>query len=402
MYTELLWISIVAFAAPLVVTLAPRLRVPAIVLEIVGGIIIGPQVLNIVRPDVHVELMSSIGLAFLLFLAGLEVDLDRLRGPLASLAARAFLVSIALAVVVAYVLNLLGTDEDPLLLAIIFVATSLGVLVPVLKDTGQIDTEFGQLIFIAGTLAEFGSILLLSLFFSKESSSPAASLLLLAGFGLLIGAGSFVMGRAWHTHWLARQMARLDETSSQLRVRGAVAIMFAFVAMANHLGLEAILGSFVAGALVRVLDRDDAIVSAELRLKLEAIGFGFVVPFFFVATGMKLDVGALFGSWSAAKEIVFFFVALVVVRGLPAVLYRRRFGARRSYVAGLMQATSLTFVVVAAHVGHELGKIDSATQAALVTAGLLSVLVFPALALVLSDERQATVPAPEFGPSLGG
>ena len=136
MYTELLWISIVAFAAPLVVTLAPRLRVPAIVLEIVGGIIIGPQVLNIVRPDVHVELMSSIGLAFLLFLAGLEVDLDRLRGPLASLAARAFLVSIALAVVVAYVLNLLGTDEDPLLLAIIFVATSLGVLVPVLKDTG--------------------------------------------------------------------------------------------------------------------------------------------------------------------------------------------------------------------------------------------------------------------------
>ncbi|MBV8561104.1 MAG: cation:proton antiporter, partial [Acidimicrobiia bacterium] len=163
-----------------------------------------------------------------------------------------------------------------------------------------------------------------------------------------------------------------------------------------------ILGSFVAGALVRVLDRDDAIVSAELRLKLEAIGFGFVVPFFFVATGMKLDVSALFGSWAAAKEIVFFFVALVVVRGLPAVLYRRRFGARRSYVAGLMQATSLTFVVVAAHVGHELGKIDSATQAALVTAGLLSVLVFPALALVLSDERQATVPAPGFGPSLGG
>ncbi|MBV8304676.1 MAG: cation:proton antiporter [Acidimicrobiia bacterium] len=197
-------------------------------------------------------------------------------------------------------------------------------------------------------------------------------------------------------------MARLDETSSQLRVRGAVAIMFAFVAMANHLGLEAILGSFAAGALVRVLDRDDAMVSAELRLKLEAIGFGFVVPFFFVATGMKLDVAALFGSWSAAKEIVFFFVALLVVRGVPAVLYRRRFGGRRSYVAGLMQATSLTFVVVAAHVGHELGKIDSATQAALVTAGLLSVLVFPALALVLSDERQATVPAPEFGPSPGG
>jgi Kef-type K+ transport system membrane component KefB len=402
MFTELLWISLVAFTAPLVVTLVPRLRVPAIVLEIVGGIIIGPQLLDVVRPDVHVELMSSIGLAFLLFLAGLEVDLARLRGPLAGLAVRAFVVSMGLALVVAYVLNLLGTDEDPLLLAIIFVATSLGVLVPVLKDTGEITSEFGQLIFIAGSLAEFGSILLLSLFFSKESSSPGASLLLLIGFGVVIAAGSVLMGRAWHSHWLARQMARLEETSSQLRVRGAVTIMFAFVAMANHLGLEAILGSFIAGALVRVLDRSDAIVSAELRLKLEAIGFGFVVPFFFVTTGMKLDVNALFGSWSAGKEIVFFLVALIIVRGLPAVLYRARFGARRCYVAGLMQATSLTFIVVAAHVGHQLGKIDAATEAALVTAGLLSVLVFPALALALSGRPDVPMPTPELGERLEG
>jgi Kef-type K+ transport system membrane component KefB len=401
-FTELLWISIVAFAAPLVVTLAPRLRVPAIVLEIVGGIIIGPQVLNVVRPDVHVDLMSSIGLAFLLFLAGLEVDLDRLRGPLASLVVRAFIVSMGLAVVAAYLCSLLGTDEDPLLLAIIFVATSLGVIAPVLKDTGQLRTEFGQLIFIAGSLGEFAPILLLSLFFSKESSSPGVSLLLLVGFGLLIAAGSFLMGRAWHSRWLARQMVRLDETSSQLRVRGAVAIMLAFVAMASRLGLEAILGSFIAGALVRVLDRSDAVVSAELRLKLEAIGFGFVVPFFFVTTGIKLDINALFGSWSAAKEIVMFFVALLVVRGLPAVLYRPRFGARRSYVAGLMQATSLTFVVVAAHVGHQLGKIDAATEAALIAAGLLSVLVFPALALVLSPEPEGPVPTPEYGESLEG
>src|SRR5947209_11588563 len=196
MFTELLWISLVAFGAPLVVTLAPRLRVPAIVLEIVGGIIVGPQLLNVVRPDVHVELLSSIGLAFLLFLAGLEVDLNRLRGPLAGLAIRAFVVSMGLALVVAYILNLLGTDEDPLLLAITFVATSLGVLVPVLKDAGPITSVFGQLILIAGSLAEFGSILLLSLFFSKESSSPGASLLLLVGFGVVFVVGSFLMGLA--------------------------------------------------------------------------------------------------------------------------------------------------------------------------------------------------------------
>jgi Kef-type K+ transport system membrane component KefB len=399
-FTELFWVSLVAFGAPLAVELAPALRVPAVVLEIVGGIVIGPQVLNVVRPDLHVLLMSSIGLAFLLFLAGLEVNVDRLRGPLAGLAGRAFVVSVALALIAGYLLNLVGADEDPLLLAIILVATSLGVLVPVLKDTGQIESEFGQLVFISGSIAEFGSILLLSLFFSKESSSPGASVLLLVGFGLVIVAGSLMVGRAWRSRWLAREMKRLEESSSQLRVRAAVAVMFAFVALANHLGLEAILGSFIAGALVRALDRADATASAQLRTKLEAIGFGFVVPFFFVTTGMTLDVKALFSSWTTGQEIVLFFVALLLVRGLPALLYRARFGARRSLVAGLMQATSLTFIVVAAHIGRQLGKIDAETEAALVTAGLLSVLIFPALATVVSGRKEPSVPTFEFEEKL--
>src|SRR5438309_11040061 len=150
MFTELLDISLVALTAPLLVALAPRLRVPAVVLEIVGGIVIGPQVLDIVRPDAHVTLLSQIGLAFLLFLAGLEVDIERLRGPLTSLAARAFVVSIGLALIAAYLLGLAGVDEDPLLIAIVLVATSLGVLVPVLKDTGELSSEFGQLMFISG------------------------------------------------------------------------------------------------------------------------------------------------------------------------------------------------------------------------------------------------------------
>jgi Kef-type K+ transport system membrane component KefB len=388
MFTELLDIALVAFAAPLLVALAPRLRVPAVVLEIAGGIIIGPQVLNFVRPDVHVVLMSQLGLAFLLFLAGLEVDVERLRGPLTSLAARAFVVSIGLALVAAYLLGLAGVEEDPLLIAIVLVATSLGVLVPVLKDTGELDTEFGQLVFIAGSIAEFGSILLLSLFFSKDSSNPASAILLIIGFGLVIALGSFFVGRAWHSSWLSRQMERLEESSSQLRVRGAVAIMLTFVALADHLGLEAILGAFLAGALVRVIDREEAVASAQFRMKLEAIGFGFVVPFFFVTTGITLDVKALFSSWSAAQEIPLFLAALLAVRGLPALLYRERFGARRSYVAGLMQATSLTFIVVAANLGFQLHKIDEGTQAALIMAGLLSVVLFPALALVLSGRRE--------------
>jgi Kef-type K+ transport system membrane component KefB len=387
-FTDILWMSLVAVGAPLVVALVPSLRIPAVVLEIVGGIIIGPQVLHVATPDVHVRMLATIGLAFLLFLAGLEVNLDSLRSPVAGLALRAFLVSIALAVGAGYLMKLAGTNEDPMLLAIIFVATSLGVVVPVLKDTGEIESEFGQLVFIAGSLAEFGSIFLLSLFFSKESSSPAASVLVLAGFGLLVAASSFAVGRAWRGRWLAAQMERLEDTSSMLRVRAAIAILFLFAVLANHLALEAILGTFIAGALVRVLDRGNVMVSDHLRDRLDAIGFGFVVPFFFVATGMRLDVDALFSGWGPAKELALFFLALLFVRGLPALLYRPRFGTRRSYVAGLMQATSLTFIVVAADLGRQLHKIDAPTEASLIAAGLLSVLLFPALALILSTRQE--------------
>jgi len=388
MFTDILWMSLVAVGAPLVVGLVPSLRIPAVVLEIVGGIIIGPQVLHIATPDVHVRLLATVGLAFLLFLAGLEVNLDSLRSPVAGLALRAFVVSMALAVAAGYLMNMAGSDEDPLLLGIILVATSLGVVAPVLRDTGEIESEFGQLVFIAGSLAEFGSIFLLSLFFSKDASSPGSAVLVLVGFGVLIAASSFAVGRAWRGHWLAAQMERLEDTSSMLRVRAAIAILFLFAVLANHLALEAILGTFVAGALVRVLDRGNVMVSEHLRDRLEAIGFGFVVPFFFVATGMRLDVNALFSGWSTAKELVLFFFALLFVRGLPAVLYRPRFGTRRSYVAGLMQATSLTFIVVAADLGRQLHKIDSASEAALIAAGLLSVLLFPAVALVLSTPKE--------------
>ena len=393
MFTDILWMSLVAVGAPLVVALVPSLRVPAVVLEIVGGIIIGPEVFNISTPDTHVRMLATIGLAFLLFLAGLEVNLESLRSPVASLALRAFVVSVALAAIAGYLMNLAGSDEDPLLLAVIFVATSLGVVVPVLKDTGEIESEFGQLIFIAGSLAEFGSIFLLSLFFSKDSSSPGSAVVVLVGFGVLIAAGSFAVGRAWRGHWIAAQMERLENTSSMLRVRAAIAILFLFAVLANHLALEAILGTFVAGALVRVLDRGNVMVGEHLRDRLDAIGFGFVVPFFFVATGMRLDVDALFSSWSTAKELVLFFVALLFVRGLPALLYRPRFGTRRSYVAGLMQATSLTFIVVAADLGRQLHKIDAASEAALIAAGLFSVLLFPALALVLSTRQERELEA---------
>ncbi len=396
-FTGVLIASVVAFGAPLLLQLAPRVRVPAIVLEIVGGIAIGPAGLGWVRADdIAVRLLSLIGLGTLLFLAGLEIDVERLRGRRLELAGSAFGVSVGLAVAAGYGLAAVGVHGSPLLLAIIFTSTSLGLLVPVLKDTGQVATGFGQLMMAAGTLGEFGSIVLLTLFFSQQASSPRSRLLLLALFGLFAVGVAGAVGRAWHSRWLSSALLRLDDTTAQLRVRATVVLLAAFAVLADDLGFEAILGTFVAGAILQLVDTDQRATSSRFRMKLDAIGYGFVVPFFFVYSGIQFDLHALLHPAALAKVPLFAGV-LLLVRGLPAALYRPAFGTRSAVVAGLLQATSLTFVVVAAHLGQELGKLSRATSAALIAAGLLSVMVFPAVALVVAQGRARPASAPEAG-----
>jgi Kef-type K+ transport system membrane component KefB len=382
--TGLVFVVLVALGAPILVDLIPKVRLPSVVVELAAGIVIGPSVLGWVDlDDVPLQLLSSIGLAFLLFLAGLEIDLDRLRDPLARLAGRAFLVSMVLAGLVGLLLHGLGAEGGPLFLAVVLLSTSLGVIVPVLKDEHETETDFGQLVMVAGSLAEFGSLLLLTLLFSTgdSASSPEVRVLLLVAFALAVAVAGVAITRTWRSRWLADALNRLDDTSAQLRVRAAIVVLVVFVTLAAHLGVEAILGAFVAGALLRLADGDHD--TTNFGMKLEAIGFGFLVPIFFVTSGIRFDLDALLGSASALLWVLCFLVGLLVVRALPGVLYRGRFGDRRAAVGGVLQATSLSFPVVAAHIGLEIGQLDAETAAALVAAGLLSVVVFPAVALAL-------------------
>jgi Kef-type K+ transport system membrane component KefB len=390
--TDLVFVVLVALAAPILVDLLPRIRLPSVVVELAAGIVIGPSVLDWVGLDRPLQLLSSLGLAFLLFLAGLEIDLDRLRGPLARLAGRAFLVSMALAGIVGLVLHGLGAEGGPLFLAVVLLSTSLGVIVPVLKDEDEVGTDFGQLVMVAGSLAEFGSLVLLTLLFSTgdSASSPEVRVVLLIAFAGAVTIAGVAITRTWRSPWLASALNRLDDTSAQLRVRAAIVVLVVFVTLAAHLGVEAILGAFVAGALLRAADADRD--STQFDTKLEAIGFGFLVPIFFVASGIRFDLDALLGSASALVWVACFLVGLLVVRALPCVLYRARLGDRRAAVCGVLQATSLSFPVVAAHIGLEIGQLDAETGAALVAAGLLSVVLFPAVALAL---RPWSAPTPE-------
>ena len=381
--TGLLVVTAFAFVVPLGLGLFPSLRLPSAVLEIVAGVLIGPAVFGFVEVDPALQVLALLGLAFLLFLAGLEIDLGRLRGgPLRS-AAAGFVVSLAIALGIGLGLKAAGLIQAPLLVAIILSATSLGIVIPVLADSGQSRTALGQLVIAGSSIADFGAIILLSLFFSGDSSSVGSMLLLIGAFVALVAATGVALVGVGHLSRLSSGLKRLQDSSAQIRVRGALLLLVGFAVLAQLLGLEVILGAFIAGTVLRLLDRDEMLTHPFFRRKLEAVGFGVFVPFFFVASGMQLDVRALFAGGTALALVPLFLLALLLTRGLPAALYRPAVGDRGSLVAGLLQATSLPFIVAATGIGMELSILSPATGAAMVVGGLLSVVLFPLAALTI-------------------
>jgi Kef-type K+ transport system membrane component KefB len=386
----LLVVVSVAFLAPFMLGLFPMLRLPSVVFEIVAGILIGPSVFGWVEVDQTIEVLALIGLAYLLFLAGLEIEFSQLRGRLLRLALLGWAISFALGAVAGYGLKLAGLVNTPLLVAIILSATSLGVIIPVLADVGELNTKFGQLVLAAASIADFGAVILLSLFFSGESGPGSTAVLLSVFVGLLL-VTFFVVRTAERSRRVEEDLLRLQDSSAQIRVRAAMVLMIAFVALAESLGLEVILGSFAAGALLGLLDQDKRVTHPNFRTKLEAMGFGFFIPVFFVTVGLRFDLQTLLDDPGNLAMVPIFLAALLLVRGLPALVYRRFIGPQRAVVAGVLQATSLPFIVAAAAIGMELGAIDAAEGSALIAAGLLSVLMFPLTGLALLKREMASV-----------
>jgi Kef-type K+ transport system membrane component KefB len=379
-FVNLFSVMVVALTAPLLLGLAPALRVPAVVLEILAGVLLGPSVLGWVRIDLPVQILSLLGLAFLLFLAGLEVDVHRLRGRLLRVALAAYALTLLIGAVIGLGLDLLGWVDSPLLVAVALSATSLGLVVPVLKDARRTDTDLGQTTIAASSVADFAAVVLLSLLFSASDGRTGGRLVLLAMFVLVVVAAGVVVALARRSMRLGDVLVRLQDTTAEIRVRAAVVMLVAFVVLAERFGLESILGAFLAGGVVGILDRDSA-SHPRFRVKLDAIGYGFLIPIFFVTSGLRLDVGALVNSPSALARVPLLLLALLAARGIPALLYAPSLGRRAAVTAGLLQATSLPFIVTATQIGLLVGLLDPVTATAMVCAGLASVLVFPALAL---------------------
>ena len=308
-FDNLLIVFMIAVAVPLLLGFAPRLRVPSVVIEIIVGVIVGPSVLGWVQIDLPVQILAVFGLAFLLFLAGLEIDLRGLRGNLLQVAVLGYLLTLVLGVTVGAGFGALNWVSSPLLVAIALSATSLGLIVPVLKDAGQADSPVGQTTIAASSVADFSAILLLTLFFSASGGGVGEKLVLLVIFAALVGVGAVLLLRAGRSMRLGTVLVRIQDTTAEIRVRFAVLLLVALVALAGHLGLETILGAFLAGAIVGLVDRDSS-THPHFRTKLEAIGYGFLIPVFFISSGVRLDLSGLLDSPSALLRVPLFLLAL--------------------------------------------------------------------------------------------
>jgi Kef-type K+ transport system membrane component KefB len=390
-YHPLLVIALIAVLAPLVGALPIRFRIPSVVLEIMFGILVGPQVLNWVRADGVIEMLWRAGLCLLFLLAGIEIDFTRIRGRPLQLAVGGWIFSLALGIGAALLLHTLGLVGAPLLVALALTTTALGALLPILRDADELSRKFGILTLAVGAMGEFGPLLILSLLPLEAGQSVGVNALVVVVFAIVAVLAAMIALRVQPPKFIALLKNHLHKTS-QLPVRLAVLLVAALAVLADELGLELLIGAFAAGLIVGMVARGEE--AEPFHHKLDGLGFGFLIPIFFVVTGVKFDLHALFGSTISLLSMPLFLVLFLLVRGIPVCLYRRELGGRDRLALAFYSATALPVVVAITQLGVATKQMEPGIAAALVGAGMISILIFPQIAVALRARCQRI---PELG-----
>lgn len=395
-----------AALAAVIAGLAPKnFRVPVVVLEIVLGILVGPEVLGLANEDDFVLFFANLGLGMLFFFAGYEIEFERIKGVPVKLAAKGWVLSMAIAYAIA-ALAVVGGDHDGLIyLGAAMATTAIGTLIPILRDADEMNTRFGTYLLAAGAAGEFGPILVVTLFLS--GAAPLHEAVILIAFVLVaVLAAIFAVrsiGRTWNL------FERTLETSGQLAIRITVVIVFALVALASELGLDLLLGGFVAGIIVGLALKGREV--DVLESKLSAIGYGFLIPFFFVYTGITFDIQALLDEPILLIGVPVFLLTFLLARGIPALLlYRRELDRRNRFALGVFCATELPLVVAITTIAVENGHMQPGTASALVGAAVLSTAALPMIALkirekstkIYLDDVEPGIPVPPGTGLTGG
>ncbi len=368
--------------AVLLSDLVRRPRVASIVIEILLGIVVGPYVLGLASPTNLVRILAQFGLSYLLFLAGFEVELQRIRGRPLRLAGLGWLTSLALGLAIAAVLQASGLVLSMLFVGLALATTALGPLLPILHDEGVTDSPFGAFVLAAGTLGEFGPIVAVTLLLGARR--PYVSAALLGAFALVIVVVALLAVR-WHPTKVARLVAETMQTSAQFAVRLSLLLLVGLVLLADLLGLDVLLGAFAAGMIVRLASGAERAESVETRLT--TIGYGAFVPIFFVSTGLGFDVRALLRDPSTIVAIPALLAAFLLVRGLPVLYYRYLLERTERRALVFFSATGLPMIVVITTLALQAGEMRQRTAVALVAAGMISIFAYPIVALALLRRR---------------
>jgi Kef-type K+ transport system membrane component KefB len=384
------WIMAAAVLAPLLAEIPIGLKLPAVVLEIMLGILIGSHGLGLVQFDGFVERMFTIGMAMTLFIGGMELDFGEIKGHPLVLAIGGWIVSLFLGVTVVKLLHAIPHVRAPLMVTLAICTTGIGVLVPMYRDSGQLGTAFGRFVLAAGTLGEVGPIVAMSLLLSQRYSTWQEGgflvvFLVVVGIAITVGMGArppMVMAI------LSRHMRK----STQLPVRISLLFLVALVWLAGNFGFESILGAFAAGMVLGQATRGDA--GKLLREKIETVSFAWFYPFFFVGTGIKFDIAALGRDRTTLLLVPTFAVLFLIVRGIPVLLYRGHIDKAQRLPFALSSAVpSLSIIVVITEIGLRSKLMNPDVAAAIIGAAMLSVLLFPTIAGVLLSRTAASLPS---------
>ncbi len=373
-----------AAVATIVSQISTRLILPTVVVEIFLGILIGPQVLDLAETDRYIEFLSAFGLVFLFFLAGIEVIHSAVPRRLLARGSLGWGISIALGAAAGFALEAAGVPASGWLLAVALATTALGTLVPILSDAGILPSPLGQNTLGAAVAGEFWPIVVISLFLTGAHATTA-SIVLLIGFGLVVAgaAGIAVHFQPPRIISIARETVN---KSGQLAVRLSVALLAVLVLLADKLDFDFVLGAFAAGLVIGLVTQGET--GEQVLPRISTIGYGLLIPVFFVVTGMDFDLdGLLTGAGLALAAL--FLVLLLFTRGSAALLSARELGARGTASLALFSATGLPLIVAVIEVGEERGEIDTDVAAALVGAGMVSVLIYPLLGLLIA-RRETT------------
>jgi Kef-type K+ transport system membrane component KefB len=371
-----------------------RLRVPVVVWEMLLGILVGPYVLALVHTGPLLDWFGGVvGLAALFFTAGMDLDLQKVKGRPLSLATHGWIVSLILGLSAAALLHFLPFTEVPIAVGLALTTTSMGTFMPILRDSGVLKTKFGSLAMAAGAVGEFGPVVAISLLLTHKFGAWQELALTMGFVALAFAAALIALGL--RPPRILALLERSMNSSTQLPVCISLLLLACFDFLSESFGLEAVLGAFAAGMIVGLASRGDA--GHVFRGKTEAICFGFFVPFFFVVSGINFDLGALLHNTKTMLLMPLFLVLFLLVRGAPVFLYKRDdLATSERWPFALYSATALPMVVAIVSIEVHLGRLTTDVAAALVGAGLLSVLLFPMLAgaLLSTPKEGAAVPNP--------